>query len=216
VKKQPLTLIGLLLFAGLLTLAAWMLKPFGEAAGSIAGWLQGEKRITTTFTSQLELLEKRTLLQVASLDKTVTFEKRENHGWKFWDWSGEAVVKISAPVSYRYYLDLNGEWQFERRAGVLLVRPPGFIKPDVVIHTEGLKASVEKTCGQAWEDQMLIELARSMSARCDGDAIKDVNVIRGVAAEGVEDFVRTWVRSFDDGSDYVVKIEWPDEMKSLQ
>ena len=82
-----------------------------------------------------------TSLNVATLVQTEEIERQSN-ARILWGWLnlGTSVSRISVPVTYRYHLELSGEWTVSRRGRTLVVGVPP-LQPTLppAIDTSGMK-----------------------------------------------------------------------------
>ncbi|MEM8963335.1 MAG: hypothetical protein AAGD38_17750, partial [Acidobacteriota bacterium] len=159
-------------------------------------------------------------LELATLDATETFTRREEH-MAMWDLVplGASVTEIRVPVTYRYHLDLAGDWRVEVADGIAIVHAPS-IRPSQppAIHTDRLEKHVEADWLLADDAQaQLEEMERSLTPRLTRRAQnpKHVDLVRDEARRTVGAFIKQWLlREEQWGLDGVraIKVLFADEV----
>lgn len=190
-----------------------VMKQAGEAASKVAAAFT-KGTITTTFTSYATTLTGSEYLQFANLSQTEVFTRRDEASTAF----GlvplpDVIVQATAPVTYTYYLDLNGRWDFRVEDGVIRVVAPiiQFNKPAINasrITYEVKKDSVLRNSAEAMES-----LKESLTSLSYLKARSNINLVRETGRRQVEMFVETWLaKSFTDGKAYAVKVQFRNEL----
>lgn len=132
---------------------------------------------------------------------------------------GTTVSEITIPATYRYHIDLNGEWFLTSDGPRLLVLAPR-VQPSlpVAFDTAGVRKKTKSGWGRWDSGENLAELEKSVTAKlnlraADEDAIGKV---REEAREAVAKFVQTWLLQQDawgerEFSEIVVRFEGEEE-----
>lgn len=179
--------------------------------------------ITDTFIASIPTLgTEGMLLEVAQLDATETFERRDEKR-AFFDLVplGVTVSEIRVPVTYRYHLRLEDPWTLDVRDGVCLVQAPA-IKPTTppAIHTDGMEKRIEDSWLRFDEDQVMQELEESLSLRLSARAgsPQRIELIRETCRARVAEFVRSWLLAegqWGQGRIIAVDVVFADESTPL-
>ena len=176
------------------------LEAVDRAAGAIEQLGAGftSSTITETFTASIPTLgTEGMLLEVAQLEATETFERRDEKR-AFYDLVplGTTVSEIRVPVTYRYHLRLEDRWTLDVQDGICLVHAPTIrpTKPPA-IHTEGLEKRIEGSWLRFDEAQVMDELEQSLTLRLSARAgsPQRINLVRETCRVRVADFVRSWL-----------------------
>ncbi|MEN8164632.1 MAG: hypothetical protein ABFS37_10930 [Acidobacteriota bacterium] len=154
--------------------------------------------ITETFTASIpQLGTEGMLLEVAQLEATETFERRDEKR-AFYDLVplGVTVSEIRVPVTYRYHLRLEDPWTLDVREGICLVHAPTIrpTKPPA-IHTDGMEKRIEDSWLRFDEAEVMDELEQSLSLRLSARAgsPQRIDLVRETCRVRVADFVRSWL-----------------------
>ena len=192
-----------------------LVKQAGEQARKVAAAFN-RGTITTTFTSYATTLTGSEYFQFATLSQTEVFTRRDEASTAFgFVPLPDVVVQASAPVTYTYYLDFNGHWDFHLEGGVIQVTAPiiQFNKPAVDasrITYEVKKDSVLRNSAEA-----VASLKESITALSYLKARSNVSLVRETGRKEVETFVENWLaKSFTDGKAYAVKVQFRNELRA--
>jgi len=176
------------------------LEAVDRAAGAVEQLGAGftSTTITETFTASIpELGTEGMLLEVAQLEATETFERRDEKR-TLYDLVplGVTVSQIRVPVTYRYHLRLEDQWTLNVRDGICLVQAPPIrpTKPPA-IHTDGMEKRIEGSWLRFDEAEVMDELEQSISLRLSARAgsPQRLDLVRETCRVRVADFVRTWL-----------------------
>lgn len=183
----------------------------GELGTLAAAFRQGT--VTTRFTSYASRVTGNTYLQFATLEQFEVFRRTDEATLA---WGNlplpPLVVEASAPVTYSYYLDLEGEWQFDLDGQVMtVITPPIGANPPAVDVSE-LRLEARTSSWFRDEEAALDKLRTGLSRMARERADEHVELVREIGRRQVEDFVRTWlVQAFGDGGDYQIEVVFADE-----
>ena len=185
-----------------------------QARKVAAAFRQGN--VTTTFTSYATTLTQSEFLQFATLSQTEVFTRKDEASLAFgFVPLPEVIVEATAPVTYTYYVDLNGRWDFELQDGVIRVVAPviQFNKPAVDasrLHYEVKKDSVLRNSAE-----VMASLKESITSLTYLKARANLHLVRETGRREVETFVANWLaKSFADGKAYAVKVQFRNEVKA--
>ena len=158
--------------------------------------------ITKTFTASIpELGTDGMLLEVAQLEATETFERRDEKR-TLYDLVplGTTVSEIRVPVTYRYHLRLEDPWALDVKDGICVVHAPTIrpTKPPA-IHTDGMEKRIENSWLRFDEAKVMDELEQSLTLRLSARAgsPQRIDLVREICRVRVADFVRSWLLAED-------------------
>lgn len=177
-------------------------------------------QITETFRAEIPVFKSAGigLLEVGTSEATETFRK-EDVRKVAWDWVylGKTVSEISVPVTYRYHLDLAGDWEISVADGNCIVRAPK-LQPSlpVAIHTDGLRKKSSEGWARFDAAEQMEELQRSITPKLNSNAAtpKHLDNVREEARVTVARFIRAWLvreEQWMEGKLTTVTVVFPDE-----
>lgn len=222
----PLTCLGvvaILIFAALFVFQSLRDLP-GDAVDKGAEVFQGlaaafqQGTVEIRFVSYATRARGSNYLQVATLEQTEVFRRTDTSSvlWGRLELP-EVVVEATAPVTYTYYLDLEGSWKFEIEGRTVRVLAPQirFNKP--AIDASEIRFETRASSLFRDEDAALAALKGGLSDMARRRARENVQLIRELARNQVEEFVRNWIsRSFGEGGDYRVQVVFADETEAAR
>ena len=182
----------------------------GEAFATVAGAFNGGT-ITTSFVSYATTITNSQRFQFATLKQMEIFTRTEEPSTAFgYVPLPDVAVEARAPVEYTYYLDLNGEWKFDLRDGVLYVFPPAIRANRPAVDVSSLTYEVKK--GRFGTSGAVDNLKSTISGLAVLRAKENIPLVRETGRTETARFVERWLaRSFADGKDYPVKVYFPGE-----
>lgn len=214
---------ALLLFKSCRDLPGDALKLTGQAMTNVSKALLdvatawNQRTITTSFTSYATQLNQQQFLQFATLKQTEVFTQSDQSTTAFgYIPLPEVVVEARAPIEYTYYLDLNADWDFLVQDNIIHVRAPRirFNKPAIdvsAIAYQTRKGSILRSDAEAQEN-----LKKTLSLLAQLRAKENIPLVRETGRKQVAEFVEKWLsKSFTDGSNFAVKVYFPDEKTPL-
>ncbi len=184
-----------LLLCGTIIFATRMV--LDRTAGIAAKFRQ--QHITETFTSALPILARTPggALELATATSTETLTRTDERtiAWDMF-YLGKTVSEISAPVTYRYHLNLRDAWKLDVSGNTCIVRAPA-IRPSLPpsIHTEGMKKRSESGWARFDAREQMAELERSLTPRLTRNAEdpRRLAIVREECRKTVAEFVRDWL-----------------------
>jgi hypothetical protein len=180
--------------AAAVALPGALAKSLGDAA---RGLLSGN--VTETFLAQIPTVAPSGggHLEVA-VAESVESLTRSDERFAFWDLVplGTTTVEVRVPVTYRYHLRLDDEWEVSVADGFCRVRAPALrVSQPPAIHTE----RVERRVAESWlrfdAAEQLAALERQLTPRLSqiaGDP-RHMALVREPARQAVARFVRAWL-----------------------
>lgn len=158
------------------------------------------------------------ILEVAKGEATETFTRKTNLEWFGKSMPlGTTVSEISVPATYRYHIDLNGDWFIQSDGKRLLVMAPK-LRPSlpVAFDTAGMQKKTKSGWGRWDGDENLDELEQSLTAKLavragDSESIKKY---RDTSRLAVAKFLQTWLLNQDawaDGKFEEIVVRFEDE-----
>jgi hypothetical protein len=191
-----------------------LVKQLGQQLEQVAAAFK-QGTVTTTFTSYATTVSGSQFLQVASLNQTEMFTRKDESSLAYgYIPLPDVIVQATAPVSYTYYLDLNDRWDFHLRDGVIWVVAPElkYNKPAVDVSRvtfEIKKKSFIRDNGEAME-----HLRSSITWLSYQKAQANIELVRETGRRQAEAFVQNWLsKAFTDGKNYPVKVAFRSEIK---
>lgn len=205
VLRWPLALVALAVIA---FLVYWTTLQKAEKTASATvdtavalakGFLTGN--VTETFTSSIPEFDEKGSgnLELATYTVTETFQRSEERRILWDQFSlGTTLTEIRVPVTYRYHLRLDDEWNVRVAGSTCVVRAPE-IRPSLppAIHTDGMEKRAESDWLRFDAADRLEELERSITPRLNqlaGDP-QHLEAVRERSRRTVEKFVRDWLLS---------------------
>jgi hypothetical protein len=169
--------------------------------------------VRTRFEAFTTRIEGTNYLQVATLEQQQSFEI-EDSTTLLWGTVElpPVVVRASAPVTYTYFVNLEGEWRFDLRdRRVLVTAPPlRFNKP--AIDVSRMRWQVLR--GSLLRDEEVVkeQLRRELTGRSAIQAKVNLPLVRETARAQIARFVSNWLlQTFDDAEGYAVEVVFADE-----
>ncbi|MEM9598989.1 MAG: hypothetical protein AAGD06_32270 [Acidobacteriota bacterium] len=222
-----LAVLGFLAYRETLDRAGEGARAVGELAGSAAdraqqlaeGLFTGD--VTERFVSSMPKVDRsgEGRLEVARAEIVERFNRRDERRM-FFDVLplGITEVEIEVPVTYRYHVVLEAEWQIEVRGPVCLVFAPE-IRPSLPpsIHTDRMRSRAQQDLLRFDGAEQLESLRRSLTPRLSERAASPghTDLVREEARRAVETFVRTWLLDQEfwvDDRFSTVRVIFPDEL----
>jgi hypothetical protein len=180
-------------------------------------------QITETFRAEIPVFKSAGigLLEVGTSEATETFFKEDVRkvGWD-WIYLGKTVSEISVPVTYRYHLDLGGDWEISVTDGNCIVDAPK-LQPSlpVAIHTDGLRKKSSEGWARFDAAEQMEELQKSITPKLNTNAAtpEHLNNVKEEARGTVARFIRAWLvreGQWVEGKITTVTVRFPDETVS--
>jgi hypothetical protein len=169
--------------------------------------------VTTSFRSYATRVTGTTRLQFAELRQEELFERRDAEA-VLWGALAlpDVVVEARAPVTYTYYVGLEGEWRFRLEGRDVLVTAPRVEWNRPAVDVSALRYSVREGSVFRDEDVALERLRSELTPLLDRRARQQVPFVRETGRRKVEAFVETWlVQGFEAGTGYRARVVFADE-----
>jgi hypothetical protein len=145
------------------------------------------------------------ILEVATATSTEKFSRKTNLAMFGKTLPlGTTVSELTVPATYRYHIDLNGDWFVTSDGNRLLVLAPR-VQPSFPVAFDS--AGVQKKTKSGWarwdSGANMEELEKSVTAKLNERAAREESIakVRDEAREAVAKFVRTWLtqhQAWDD------------------
>lgn len=220
--------IAILAFSGLAVFLAfiWLAKESIDAGKetviSIAEAFKPET-ITKTFIEWHELKARGTdgnILEVATAEATETFTRKTNLKWFDMDVPlGTTISEISVPATYRFHIDLNGDWFLTTDGQRVMVIAPA-VKPSlpVAFDTAGMRKKTKSGWARWDGDKSLEVLEQSLTAQLGerASAPGSLSKVREESRLAVAKFVSNWLikrAHWSDRSFTEIAVVFEDEIK---
>ena len=170
------------------------------------------------FLSYATRAEGRNDLQFATLEQTEIFRRKDETSLL---WGRlplpEVVVEATAPVTYTYFVDLNGTWKFEIEDGTVRVLAPPIRYNKPAVDASEIRFETRASSVFRDEEAALEALKAGLTEMAERRARENIPLIRELGRVKVEEFVCTWLtRSFGDGEDYHVEVVFADELEGFE
>ena len=127
---------------------------------------------------------------------------------------GLTVLEIKVPVTYRYHVELDGEWRIDIDNSICRVTAPP-INPSQppALHTDRMVKRIEQSWIRFDGHQLLDELERSITPELKRRAPNHIPVVREHGRKVVAEFIRTWLLREERWRDrfHVVEVRFADE-----
>lgn len=174
-----------------------------DAVNEIASKFQPE-RVVATFHEWRDLTVtegKGSRLEIATAEASERFVRSSDY--RVWGKSlpqTKNVSEIVVPATYRFHIELDGEWQIEHRGNRLVVKAPP-IRPTLPVAFDTATVEKKTTAGWArWDSAKdLEELERGITKGLEQRASKPETMARAEDAGrlAVARFVRDWLLSHE-------------------
>ena len=174
--------------------------------------------VTRRFQAFTTRIEGTNYLQVAALQQQQQFEL-EDDAAVLWGTVSlpPVVVRATCPVTFTYFLDLQGTWRFELRGHRVVVLAPPLRANKPAIDVSRLHWWIVKGSMLRDEQAVFTQLRHELTGRTAIAARANVPLVRETARRQVERFVRTWLlQTYGDASQYTVDVYFADEDAAYQ
>jgi hypothetical protein len=137
-------------------------------------------------------------LEVGIMNSTVTKEISKDTiigNYKFFT----TIAKIQCPVTYRYHVDLNGDWQIKVDGNTCVVRVPRLAPSlPVAIHSDEMKQYSQGSWSRFFERSVVNEAVASLTPEANKAASEPSNMdaVRPGARKVVANFVKNWLLAY--------------------
>ena len=202
-----LAITGLVGFFGFMWMAKSSLDAGRETLVRIAEAFRPET-ITQTFVEWHEITAKGTdgnILEVSTAEATETFTQKSD--LKMFNLVlplGTTVSEVSVPATYRYHIDLNGDWFLTTDGQRVMVIAPK-IQPSlpVAFNTGKMKKKTKSGWGRWDGDESLEELETSITSQLSerAKAPGTIDTVREESRLAVAKFVQGWLLNRSHWSD---------------
>jgi hypothetical protein len=195
-------------------------RTLSSVAAEVAGKFRSEK-ITQTFRAEFPVFKSAGVgrLELGTSEAVETFQQIDSK-MILWDTIslGETVSEIRVPVTYRYHIPLDDDWQLHVEGHTCVVMAPR-VRPSLppAIHTEKMEKRTSNGWGRFDKMEQLDALEKTITPRLAhyaGDPAH-LEAVREECRQGVARFVRGWLlheeQWRDDRLTSVVVI-FPDEI----
>ena len=196
-------ILALLGIGGVVYFSKHVVDTTKAAISGIAGAFSPDE-IEQTFVEWRELQTKATdgnILEVATAEASEKMTRKTN--LKLFDRVlplGTTISEISIPATYRFHIDLNGDWFVTSRGQRILVIAPK-VAPSlpVAFDTSGMQKHTKSGWARWDGDENLEELEKTITPKLNirAGAPETLARVRDDAREAVAKFVRSWLLSRD-------------------
>ncbi|HYN40912.1 MAG TPA: hypothetical protein VE129_03980 [Thermoanaerobaculia bacterium] len=174
------------------------------------------RRITTTFASTATEIRGTKRLQVAELSQVEVVERRDAM-----DLLGvplpDVVVSARAPVTFTYFLDLDGKWDFDLTERTVTVLAPALAWNAPAVDVSRLTIVTAESSILRDEAPVVEELRASLTGILAQRARRNVPLVRETARRQAEEFVRAWLlRAYGVPEDVRVVVRFRGEPEAMR
>jgi hypothetical protein len=174
--------------------------------------------VVTSFVSYATEISGSSYFQFATLEQIEVFEQTDSRA-TLWGQLRlpDVIVQARAPVTYTYYLDLDGHWEMRFENGVIHV-----LAPEIGHNTPALDASAlswEVRSGSVFRNEgvALDRLKSGLTAMADRRADENVALVREMGRRKTAAFVEQWLaRGFSDAESHRVEVLFADEIPRVE
>lgn len=169
------------------------------------------RSVTTTFASTATELKGTKRLQVAELTQTEVVERRDA-ARLFGIPLPDVVVSARAPVTFTYFLDLDGRWDFDLTGRTVTVLAPALAWNAPAVDVSRLTFVKTESSILRDDERVLEELRASLTGIFRQRARQNVPLVREEARRQTEEFARAWLlRAYGVPEDVRVVVRFRDE-----
>jgi hypothetical protein len=210
-----LTVNAALLFKACSGAPAAAIQQAGTALEKVAAAFR-RGTITTSLVTYATTLTNDLKLQVATLKQTEIFTRKEETATAFGYLPlPDVIVEARVPVEYTYHVDLRGPWEVEVVDHRVRVLAPPLLFNTPALDVSGMTLEVRKGMFKVGDVQE--NLRKSLASMAATQAEKNLPLVRENARRQIALFIDSWLlRSFSDGRDYSVTVQFRDEAESPQ
>lgn len=165
----------------------------------------------TRFLSYATMVAPLKRLEIAKINQVELFE-RSSQAKLFWDRLKlpEVVVRATVPVEYRYYVELDHNWQFQTKDKTLYVMAPPPLAGTPSADISKLKFEVRKGSFFRNEVKVVQALQGELTALLEKRATDSAVLIRETARQQIEVVVKDWLQT-EKSEVFEVKVGFADE-----
>ncbi|MCB1061961.1 MAG: DUF4230 domain-containing protein [Verrucomicrobiae bacterium] len=209
-----LVIAGLIVFGGFVWIAGRTFDSVEKGMESTKDTFVGiaaafrPETISETFSEFTELTAKGNegnILEVVTAEATEEFTRKTNVVWFDREVPlGTTVSEISVPATYRYHIDLSGDWSLSAYDGRVTVVAPSLQPSLPVAFDSGRMRKKTKSGWGRWDgNENLGDLERSLTSRLEERAKspETIDRVREEARMSVAGFVRNWLLAREHWSD---------------
>jgi hypothetical protein len=174
--------------------------------------------VVTSFVSYATEISGSSYFQFATLRQMEIFGHKDSRATLWGQLQlPDVVVEARAPVTYTYYLDLDGRWEMQLTDGVIYV-----VAPQIGHNPPALDASAltwEVRSGSVFRDEgeALERLKQGLTAMAERRADDNVALVREVGRRKTAAFVEQWLaRGFSDAKSHQVVVIFADEQPRVE
>jgi len=174
--------------------------------------------VVTSFVSYATEISGSSYFQFATLKQVEVFERKDSRATLWGQLQlPDVVVQARAPVTYTYYLDLDGRWEMRLEDGVIRV-----LAPEIGHNPPALDASAltwEVRSGSVFRDESeaLERLKSGLTAMAETRAEENVALVREMGRRKTAAFVEQWLaRGFSDAKSHRVEVLFADEVPRIE
>ena len=150
------------------------------------------RSVTTTFASTATEIRGTKRLQVAELSQVGVVERRDATRL-FGIPLPDVVVSARAPVTFTYFLDLDGRWDFDLTGRTVTVLAPALAWNAPSVDVSKLTIVTAESSILRDEGPVVEELRASLTGIFRQRARQNVPLVRETARRQAEEFVRAWL-----------------------
>lgn len=169
--------------------------------------------VETRFLSHATRVSGGTRLQFATLEQTEIFHRTDRTSILWGQLPlPEVMVEAIAPVTYTYYVDLQGPWELELEDHRVLARVPPIEFNEPAIDASEIRYETRSTSLLRDEEAVVAALKAGLTEMARVRAKESVPLVREVGRARIEDFVENWLmETYGDGGTYRVQVVFADE-----
>ncbi len=168
----------------------------------------------TRFMSYATMVTPLKRVELAKINQVEIFE-RSSQPQLFWKRLNlpEVVVRVTVPVEYRYYVDLNQEWKIELNEQTLTVTAPalfaGTPSPDIS------KLNFEVRKGSIFRNEAKVEAAlqSELTGLLEKRAKDSTVLVRETARQQISSLAEQWLKS--ETKQAQINVRFADELDSV-
>ena len=168
----------------------------------------------TRFMSYATIVTPLKRVELAKINQIEIFE-RSSQPQLFWKRLNlpEVVVRVTVPVEYRYYVDLNQEWKIELNEQTLTVTAPalfaGTPSPDIS------KLNFEVRKGSIFRNEAKVEAAlhSELTGLLEKRAKDSTVLVRETARQQISSLAEQWLKS--ETKQAQISVRFADELDSV-
>jgi len=207
---------GLFLFERMRSLPEGALREGRAAIGDLKRIAEAFSTgtVVTSFLSYATEVSGSSYFQFATVKQIEVFERTDSRAAVWGQLQlPDVVVEARAPVTYTYYLDLDGSWELRLEGQTIRVRAPAIHHNPPSVDASAIRYEIRSGSVFRDEEDAMVRLKAGITSMAELRAKENVALVREIGRRKTARFVEQWLaRGFSDADEHRVMVTFEDEM----